>query len=131
MLSYLCWSIFCPKVWFDPYIPSLISHISPALCCCVLLHWFFSLNFSVFAEIDRDGSSSIDKRELSDALKKLRIDISSRDVDDLFRRFDVDNNGRLNYNEYLELLGFKNSSRDLLRDRDRRWYHHNDTVSVI
>ena len=75
---------------------------------------------AVFAEIDRDGSNSIDKRELTDALKKLRIDISSRDIDDLFRRFDVDNNGRLNYNEYLELLGFKNSSRDLLRDRDRR-----------
>ena len=74
----------------------------------------------MFAEIDNDGSNSIDKRELSDALKKLRIDISSRDIDDLFRRFDVDNNGRLNYNEYLELLGFKNSSRDLLRDRDRR-----------
>lgn len=70
--------------------------------------------------MDRDGSNTIDRRELSDALKKLRVDISSRDVDDLFRRFDVDNNGRLNYNEYLALLGFKNSSRDLSRDRDRR-----------
>ena len=80
----------------------------------------------MFAEIDNDGSNSIDKRELSDALKKLRIDISSRDIDDLFRRFDVDNNGRLNYNEYLELLGFKNSSRDLLRDRDRRWNTSDD-----
>ena len=56
-----------------------------------------TLSPQVFAEIDRDASGTIDKKELQDALKLLRVDVNSGTVDDLFARFDGDGNGRLNY----------------------------------
>ena len=61
----------------------------------------------VFAEIDDDRSGTIDKREMTKALKVLRVDVSSREIDDLFREYDTDGDGRLGYSEYLQLLGTK------------------------
>jgi Ca2+-binding EF-hand superfamily protein len=51
----------------------------------------------VFAEIDRDASGAIDRTELAQALRLLRVDVSGSDLDDLFARYDGDGNGRLNY----------------------------------
>ena len=64
----------------------------------------------VFADIDADRSGSIDKRELMTAMKTLRIDVSSQEMDDLFHRFDTDGDGRLGYAEYLQLLGFNSAN---------------------
>ena len=72
----------------------------------------------VFAEIDDDRSGSIDKRELMTAMKSLRIDVSPQEMDDLFKRFDTDGDGRLGYSEYLKLLGF-NSVNALAASRRR------------
>ena len=64
----------------------------------------------VFADIDADRSGSIDKRELMTAMKTLRIDVSSQEMDDLFHRYDTDGDGRLGYAEYLQLLGFNSAN---------------------
>ena len=44
---------------------------------------------------------------MTKALKVLRVDVSSREIDDLFREYDADGDGRLGYSEYLQLLGKK------------------------
>ena len=64
----------------------------------------------VFDEIDRDGNRSIDKTELEKALKILKVNTSTRDVDMLFDRFDDTKRGQLDYHNYLELLGYQRSA---------------------
>ena len=59
----------------------------------------------VFSDIDRDNSGTIDKRELEQALRVLKVNTSARDVDLLFDRFDDTKRGQLDYHNYLELLG--------------------------
>jgi EF-hand domain pair len=52
------------------------------------------------------GSGYIDKTELAKAMKVLRLDVAPRELDGLFTRFDKDGRGRLDYNDFLQLLGF-------------------------
>ena len=82
----------------------------------------------MFADIDGDNSGTIDKGEMTKALKVLRVDVSSREIDDLFRRFDVDGDGRLGYNEYLSLLGF---NRDVGRKSSLSNDRKSDLVSLV
>ena len=65
---------------------------------------------------------------MTKALKVLRVDVSSREIDDLFRRFDVDGDGRLGYNEYLSLLGF---NRDVGRKSSLSNDRKSDLVSLV
>eukprot|EP00597_Dinobryon_sp_UTEXLB2267_P009012 CAMPEP_0170085030 /NCGR_PEP_ID=MMETSP0019_2-20121128/20033_1 /TAXON_ID=98059 /ORGANISM="Dinobryon sp., Strain UTEXLB2267" /LENGTH=168 /DNA_ID=CAMNT_0010301323 /DNA_START=15 /DNA_END=521 /DNA_ORIENTATION=- len=60
----------------------------------------------IFAEIDADNSGTIDKKEFSRAMSVLRVDLTSRDVDKVFDRFDRTGNNVIDYTEFLELLGF-------------------------
>jgi len=60
----------------------------------------------VFEEIDRDGSSSIDKRELRKAMEILDLKLRPADIDALFDRFDSSGDGHIDYGEFLKLLGF-------------------------
>jgi len=69
-----------------------------------------------FAEIDRDENGVVDKREFTEALKKLRADLSLEDVDTLFDYYDADNSRGLDYDEFLRLLAFETAS---ARDRRR------------
>ena len=64
----------------------------------------------VFSDIDRDNSGTIDKRELEQALRVLKVNTSARDVDMLFDRFDDSRRGQLDYHNYLELLGYQRSA---------------------
>ena len=41
------------------------------------------------------------------AMKTLGIQVSGQEMDDLFKRFDTDRDGKLGYAEYLQLLGYK------------------------
>ena len=95
----------------------LISFLTITLPSC----HYYPILLQVFADIDDDNSGTIDKREMTKALKVLRVDVSSREIDDLFRRFDTDGDGRLGYAEYLEFLGFnKEVSRRSSTMVDRR-----------
>jgi len=49
-------------------------------------------------------------------LKALRIDITPKEVGELFDRFD-NGTGKLGYKEYLDLLGFKNAATTSQRER--------------
>ena len=60
----------------------------------------------VFSDIDKDGSSSIDKKELVKALDILKVELSPEDVNALFSRFDGNGDGRIDYGEFLQLVGF-------------------------
>ena len=64
----------------------------------------------VFEEIDDNDSGSLSKRELGKALEQLRVDVTSREIDLLFDRFDEDNSGELDYKEFLRLLDFRPAS---------------------
>lgn len=60
-----------------------------------------------FAEIDRDNSGCVDQRELARAMRSLGVELTSREVDMLFRRYDSDRSGTMDYGEFIRLLGFK------------------------
>eukprot|EP01031_Cornospumella_fuschlensis_P027503 gene27503-33217_t len=59
----------------------------------------------VFAEFDRNGNCRISGREFKEALRMLKVDLRSADIDLLFERFDHDRSGDLDYKEFLDLLG--------------------------
>lgn len=61
----------------------------------------------VFGEIDVDGSNSIDKHEFQQAMKIFKIKMTDREVSVMYERYDVDRSGSIDYNEFLELFGFK------------------------
>ena len=59
-----------------------------------------------FSEIDRDGSGSIDRVELGQALRFLKLDVNEKDADDLFRRFEKERTGTIDYSGFLQLQYF-------------------------
>lgn len=61
----------------------------------------------VFADIDADDSGTIDKKEFIRAMKYFKINLNAREVDLLYERIDQDGNDSIDYNEFVELLGFK------------------------
>lgn len=64
----------------------------------------------IFAEIDVNGNMLIDKSELAKALRILRVDATSREVDSIMDRFDVDGKGELDYRDFLKLIGFQSTT---------------------
>jgi len=75
----------------------------------------------VFADMDRDKSGTIDKREFEKAMAVLRVELRRDDTDLLYERFDTGRRGGLDYKEFLSLLNFSGDSivnKDLLADTD-------------
>ena len=75
----------------------------------------------VFADMDRDKSGTIDKREFEKAMVVLRVELRRDDTDLLYERFDTGRRGGLEYKEFLSLLNFSGDSivnKDLLADTD-------------
>jgi calmodulin len=76
-----------------------------------------------FEDADRNNSRNIDKREFKKAMSFLGVELSSGDLEDIYDKYDRQRDGRLDYSEFVELLGFSrtsSSSRDGHRDtRDR------------
>ena len=44
-------------------------------------------------------------------MSHLGVDLSAGDVDDIYDRYDHRRDGRLDYGEFIELLGFSSSSK--------------------
>ena len=59
-----------------------------------------------FVETDINNSGDIDGREFKRAMKNLRVQLSNDEVRDIYDKFDKNGNGRLNYQEFMDLLGF-------------------------
>ena len=69
----------------------------------------------MFADIDTDGNGTIDKREFSTVMRKLRVDLTSSEIDELFEYYDAERAQRLDYNDFIRLLAFETS-----KDRAQR-----------
>ena len=60
-----------------------------------------------FADIDTDGSGGLSKRELSKALAVLKVDLTARELECIFERYDSDNSGEIDYSEFLRLVDYR------------------------
>jgi Ca2+-binding EF-hand superfamily protein len=59
--------------------------------------------------VDLDGSGCIDKAELGNIMRQVALDVgdddpSEQDIDEVFREFDRDQDGKLNYEEFKEII---------------------------
>eukprot|EP01035_Chromulina_nebulosa_P026333 gene26333-34449_t len=61
---------------------------------------------TIFAEIDSDNSGTIDQGEFAKAMRILRVDLTSREIQEVFDRFDRRGGGSIDYINFLELIGF-------------------------
>ena len=72
----------------------------------------------LFAKLDVDADGSITKDEFLRGMRRMNIPIGPKEVDILFKRFDEDDSGTIEYDEFIDMIGFQ--SRDeimtILRD---------------
>lgn len=61
-----------------------------------------------FADIDIDGNGKVDNKEFEKAMKKLNVNVTFREIDLIYQRFDKDKSGFIDYKEFLELMNFQN-----------------------
>merc|ERR1719471_1687984 len=57
-----------------------------------------------FKQFDRDGNGTIDKAELSQALRSSGGTFTQQDIDTLFAAGDIDGNGEIDYEEFIALM---------------------------
>lgn len=59
--------------------------------------------------VDTDGSGEVDKQELSIIMRQVALDVgddepSPQDVNDVFAEFDKDKDGKINFDEFKEII---------------------------
>ena len=59
--------------------------------------------------VDSDGSGSIEKGELGNIMRQVAMDVGDDepgegDVDEVFKEFDKDQDGKINYDEFKEII---------------------------
>lgn len=59
----------------------------------------------LFGYCDKDGSGSIDKEELGSVMHELGKDLSEEELSALMEQLDVDGNGDIDFDEFLEGMG--------------------------
>ncbi|GMI40433.1 hypothetical protein TeGR_g10340 [Tetraparma gracilis] len=59
---------------------------------------------SAFASFDKDGSGTIDKKELEAILNNVDEKLSSADINQMMTEADVDGDGQINYSEFANML---------------------------
>ena len=64
----------------------------------------------LFAELDVDADGSITKDEFLRGMRRLNVPIGEAEVDILYKRFDEDDSGTFEYDEFIDMIGFQ--SRD-------------------
>lgn len=58
----------------------------------------------LFATSDEDSNGAIDREELKKCLQKLQFHVGEEEIDELFRSCDVDDNEKIQFNEFIVLL---------------------------
>jgi len=58
----------------------------------------------VFESIDKSDDQTINIEQIADSLNKLNMGISKKELDDLVPKFDVNNDGLIDFNEFKELF---------------------------
>ena len=74
----------------------------------------------VFEEIDRDGSGTIDRREFKKAMEQIGFELSSRQVKQLFTKFDRYFTGEITYKDFEKFAEDGDGDVRSSRDRDYR-----------
>ncbi|XP_062124310.1 calcyphosin-like protein [Drosophila sulfurigaster albostrigata] len=57
-----------------------------------------------FRVMDDDGSKTLNLEEFKKGIIDMGLDVNESDIDDMFKRFDTDNNGTINMTEFLVKL---------------------------
>ncbi|XP_034115685.1 calcyphosin-like protein [Drosophila nasuta] len=57
-----------------------------------------------FRVMDDDGSKTLNLEEFKKGIIDIGLDVNESDIDDMFKRFDTDNNGTINMTEFLVKL---------------------------
>ncbi|XP_052762548.1 neo-calmodulin-like [Mya arenaria] len=58
---------------------------------------------SAFRTFDKDGNGYIDEKELRIAMKKLGEALTDKELDDMMKQADVDEDGKINYEEFVKI----------------------------
>ena len=58
----------------------------------------------LFTAFDRDGNGWISREEFKEALKEMKLDVTEQEIVTLMRRFDLDNDGHVSYEELVAML---------------------------
>ncbi|KAL2453562.1 putative calcium-binding protein CML21 [Abeliophyllum distichum] len=59
---------------------------------------------SIFEQFDEDGSGAIDPQELKHCFRKLEINFTDEEINDLFEACDINDDRGMNFNEFIVLL---------------------------
>ncbi|CAG9330943.1 unnamed protein product [Blepharisma stoltei] len=57
----------------------------------------------IFQSMDKDASGNISSKELSFALRKVGVSVNSEQIDDIMKDVDVDSDGNLQFEEFLQI----------------------------
>lgn len=60
-----------------------------------------------FRVFDTDGDGYITKEELRQVMQQLDPDMSDKDIDDMMKEADVDNNGKIDFEEFKRMMADK------------------------
>lgn len=90
------------------------SSVDPQKIFSKLLEYIKTSNYQlsdVFMLYDQNQSNSLDKFEFCKLVKSIKKDISNQELDALFFKFDIDGNGVISIEEFLEILGASKKER--------------------
>lgn len=59
----------------------------------------------IFAEFNPDGNGQVTAVEFRNAIRKLNLGLSSREIDQLMVRIDANKDGLIDYNEFSQKFG--------------------------
>ncbi|KAJ9562875.1 hypothetical protein OSB04_008035 [Centaurea solstitialis] len=59
---------------------------------------------AIFEQFDEDKSGSIDRKELNHCFRKLEIDSTDEEINDLFKECDINDDMEISFNEFVVLL---------------------------
>lgn len=57
-----------------------------------------------FKIFDDDGSGDLDEYEFTKAINDFGVEMEDKDIDTLFKTFDYDKTGRVNFNEFIRVV---------------------------
>eukprot|EP00340_Litonotus_pictus_P000432 CAMPEP_0170515664 /NCGR_PEP_ID=MMETSP0209-20121228/2071_1 /TAXON_ID=665100 ORGANISM="Litonotus pictus, Strain P1" /NCGR_SAMPLE_ID=MMETSP0209 /ASSEMBLY_ACC=CAM_ASM_000301 /LENGTH=170 /DNA_ID=CAMNT_0010800257 /DNA_START=17 /DNA_END=529 /DNA_ORIENTATION=+ len=72
-----------------------------------------------FDLFDSDKSGEIDTDELKQALKNLGIDAKNQTLSNMMADLDKDNSGKIDFNEFIDMMTAKMSDRDTREDLEK------------
>jgi Ca2+-binding EF-hand superfamily protein len=74
----------------------------------------------LFAEMDVDADGSITQDEFMRGMQRLNVPINAKEVDILYKRFDQDESGTIEYDEFIDMVGFQSRDEIMVILRDIR-----------